>query len=121
MSKASEMNLSFVPGVAQGVELRDTVAGRVAYLAGTRFAVYWVARAVRAGLTPEEFAREYELPVESVRAALAHAAAFPDEMESDIAHAEANRVWLESQQASDFSPRKTRRQKRLGRCRKSFK
>jgi len=92
------------------VELRDTVAGRVGYLAGTRLAVYWVARAVRGGLTPEKFAREYEIPVDRVRGALAYAAAFPEEIEGDIAHAEANRTWLESQQAAEFAPRKTRRQ-----------
>jgi uncharacterized protein (DUF433 family) len=92
------------------IELRDTIAGRVGYLAGTRFAVYWVARAVRGDLTPEDFAREYEMPVESVRAALAYAAAFPKEIEGDIAHAEANRTWLENQQAADFAPRKTRKQ-----------
>jgi uncharacterized protein (DUF433 family) len=92
------------------IELRDTVAGRVGYLAGTRLAVYWVARAVRGGLTAEEFAREYELPVERVRAALAYAAAFPEEIEGDMAHAEANRTWLEKQEAADFAGRKTRRQ-----------
>jgi len=92
------------------IELRDTVAGRVAYLAGTRFAVYWVARAVRGGLTPEEFAREYEMPVERVRAALAYAAAFPEEINGDIAHADANQTWLQNQQAADFTSRKTRRQ-----------
>jgi len=92
------------------IELRDTVAGRVGYLAGTRFAVYWVAHAVRGGMRPAVFAREYELPVESVQAALAYAAAFPDEIEADMAHAEANRIWLERQQATDFTPAKTRKQ-----------
>jgi uncharacterized protein (DUF433 family) len=92
------------------IELRDTVAGRVAYLAGTRFAVYWVVRAVRDRLKPEEFAREFEVPFEHVRAAVAYAAAFPDEIEGDIAHAEANRKWLEHQEAADCAPRKNRRQ-----------
>ena len=85
------------------IELRDTMAGRVGYLAGTRFAVYWVARAVRGGMRPEEFAREYELPVERVQAALAYAAAFPAEIEADLAHAEANRTWAESQQATGLT------------------
>jgi uncharacterized protein (DUF433 family) len=92
------------------IELRDTISGRVAFLAGTRFAVYWVARAIRSGKTPEGFAREYELPVETVRAALAYAVAFPEEMEGDIAHAEANGIWLESQQAAGLAPQKARRQ-----------
>jgi uncharacterized protein (DUF433 family) len=96
------------------IELRDTVGGRVGYLAGTRFAVYWVVRAVRGGLAPEELAREYELSVEHVRAALAYAAAFPEEIEGDIAHAEANRTWLERRQAADFVPRMARRQTRPG-------
>jgi uncharacterized protein (DUF433 family) len=94
------------------IELRDTAAGRVGYLAGTRFAVYWVTRALRGGSTPEEFARKYALPVERVRGALAYAAAFPDEIEDDIARAEANRTWLESQQAADDAPRRTRTQTR---------
>jgi uncharacterized protein (DUF433 family) len=68
----------------------------VAYLAGTRFAVYWVARAVQNGSTPETSAREYELPLNRVRAALAYAAAFPEDMESDLAQAQANRTWTES-------------------------
>lgn len=88
------------------IELRDTVAGRVAYVAGTRLAVYWVARAVRGGMKAEEFAREYELPVERVRAALAYAAAFPEEIEGDIAHAEANLTWLENQEAGEFASEK---------------
>jgi uncharacterized protein (DUF433 family) len=87
------------------IELRDTVAGRVAYLAGTRFAVYWIARAIQGDLTAEEFAEEYELPSERVRAALAYAASFPEEVEGDIAHAEANRKWLENQQAAEIAPR----------------
>jgi uncharacterized protein (DUF433 family) len=90
------------------IELRDTVGGRVAYLAGTRLAVYWIARVIRGGFAAEKFAREYELPVERVRAALAYAAAYAEEIEGDIAHAEANRTWLESQEAADFAPRKTR-------------
>lgn len=114
MSKTSVMTLRLAPDVALGVELlarrfghrpaqvgarlaeeglrrrdfpqielRDTVAGRVAYLAGTRFAVYWIARAIQCGLTAQEFAGEYELPLE-LSAALAYAAAFPEEVEGDI-------------------------------------
>jgi uncharacterized protein (DUF433 family) len=76
------------------IELRDTVAGRVAYLAGTRFAVYWITRTVRHGTTPEEFAKDYDLPLVRVREAMAYAAAFPAEIEGDLEHAEANRNLL---------------------------
>jgi uncharacterized protein (DUF433 family) len=98
------------------IELRDTLAGRVAYLAGTRFAVYWIARAIQGGLTADKFAEEYELPPEKVRAALAYAAAFSEEIQGDMAHADANRKWLVNQQAADAacgSPRReTLREKR---------
>jgi uncharacterized protein (DUF433 family) len=91
------------------IDLRETAAGRVAYVAGTRFAVYWVAQLTRDGMTAEEFAKQYELPLERIRAALAYAAAFRAEIEGDIAHAEANRKWLESQQAPCPAPRSGRR------------
>jgi hypothetical protein len=48
----------------------------------------------------EAFAKEYDLPVERIRAALAYAHAFPDEIESDRAHAEANGKWIERQDAA---------------------
>jgi len=91
------------------IELRDTVAGRVSYLAGTRFAVYWIAQMVRNGGAPEQFAKEYELPVEHVRAALAYAATFAEEIEDDMAHAESNRAWLQRQEAAFFPPKRARR------------
>ena len=81
------------------IDLRETAGGRVAYLAGTRLAVYWVAEALRGGTTPEQFAAEYELPVERVRAALAYAKAFPEEIAGDCDHAEVNRQWVEQQAA----------------------
>src|SRR5580692_11084754 len=61
------------------IELRETAAGRVAYLAGTRFAVYWIAGIVPARMTADSFAREYGLPADRVRAAVAYTQAFPDE------------------------------------------
>lgn len=76
------------------IELRETAAGRVAYLAGTRFAVYWIAGLVPAKMTAAAFAREYDLTADRVRAALAYALAFPGEIESDQEHAEANRQWI---------------------------
>lgn len=51
------------------VDLRETAAGRVAYVGGTRFAVCWVAGMVPNQMSVEGFAKEYELPVERVRAA----------------------------------------------------
>ncbi len=82
------------------IDLRETAAGRVAYLAGTRFAVYWVVGMISGKLTAETFAREYDLPVERIRAALAYAQAFPAEIESDKSHAETNRKWIEVQDAA---------------------
>lgn len=79
------------------VDLRETASGRVAYVAGTRFAVYWVAAMVPARMAVEEFATEYDVPAERIRVALAYAEAFADEMASDKAQAEANRKWLEAQ------------------------
>lgn len=82
------------------IDLRETAAGRVAYIGGTRFAVYWVAGMVPGRMAVEAFAKEYDLPAERVRAALAYAHAFPDEIESDRAHAEANGKWIERQDAA---------------------
>lgn len=82
------------------IDLRETAAGRVAYLAGTRLAVHWVAEMVPRKMSIETFAREYDLSVERVRAALAYARAFPKEIESDKTHAEANRDWIEAADAA---------------------
>jgi uncharacterized protein (DUF433 family) len=91
------------------IDLRETAAGRVAYVAGTRFAVYWVAQSMRDGMTAEKFARQYELPLERIQAALAYAAAFRQEIEDDVAQAEANQKWLESRQTPAPVPQDTRR------------
>lgn len=82
------------------IDLRETAAGRVAYLGGTRFAVYWLAQMIEEGRSPEQVARNYELPVANVRAALAYAQAFPEEIQSEIDEAKANREWLEQQDAA---------------------
>ncbi len=76
------------------IDFRETAAGRVAYLAGTRLAVYWLAGRVPAQVTVEAFATEHGLPPERVRAALAYAQAFPEEVASDQANAESNRQWV---------------------------
>ena len=88
------------------IDLRETAAGRVAYVAGTRFAVYWVAGMVPGRMAAEDFAKEYELPVERIWAALAYAEAFAGEIESDRAHAKANRKWIERQDAAGRSPKR---------------
>ena len=82
------------------VDLRETAVGRVAYLAGTRFAVHWVSAMVPGKMTLEAFAKEFDLPGERVRSALAYAQAFPDEIESDTAHAQANHKWIVAQDAA---------------------
>ena len=82
------------------IELRETTAGRVAYLAGTRFAVHWVAGQVPAKISLAAFAREYDLTPDRVRAAVAYAETFPEEIDSDREHAEANLKWIEAQDAA---------------------
>src|SRR5438045_2914718 len=69
------------------IELRDTAAGRVAYLAGTRLAVYWIKQRMDEGASGKQFAKTYRLPVASIRAALAYAETFPDEILSDLEEA----------------------------------
>ena len=82
------------------IDLRETAAGRVAYVGGTRLAVYWLTSMVPSQITAEEFAKQYELPVDRIRAALAYANAYRVEIESDLEHAEANRKWIEHQDAA---------------------
>lgn len=87
------------------VDLRDTSGGRVAYIGGTRFAVYWVAGMVPDKLSVEDFAKQYELTAERVRAALAYAQAYPEEMEGDREQARMNRIWVQQQDAVGDAPR----------------
>ena len=82
------------------IDLRETAAGRVAYITGTRFAVHWIVEMVPKKMRVERFAREYGLSTERIRAALAYANAFPKEIESDKAHAEENRKWIEAADAA---------------------
>ena len=77
------------------IDFRETASGRVAYLRGTRFAVYWIvqaARRLKGNL--EKTAKTRDLSLDKVHAALHYAESFPEEIESDIAHAEANRASL---------------------------
>jgi uncharacterized protein (DUF433 family) len=83
------------------IDLRETAAGRVAYISGTRLAVYWVAQRIDGGTRPEQFAREYDdVPVARVRTALAYAQAFAQEIQRDIEEGEANAHWVELQDAA---------------------
>jgi uncharacterized protein (DUF433 family) len=79
------------------IELRETASGRVAYLGGTRLAIHWITGLVPAKMTAEAFAREYDLTPNRVRAAVAYAQAFPDEIASDREQVEANRRWVAAQ------------------------
>ena len=85
------------------VELRETASGRMAYLAGTRFAVYWVAGIVPAKMSVEAFAQTYDLTADRVLSAVAYARAFPDEIDSDREHVEANLRWVQAQDAASRS------------------
>jgi uncharacterized protein (DUF433 family) len=80
------------------IDLRDTAAGRVAYLKGTRLAVYWIVERVRKGVTAERAARDFDVSAGQVNAALAYAEAFPSEIELDLEEAQANRHWLDLQE-----------------------
>ena len=82
------------------IELRETAAGRVAYLKGKRLAAYWVVQRVRKGKSTEQIARDLDIPPAQVTAAIAYTEAFPDEVQLDIEEAEANRHWLEVQESA---------------------
>jgi uncharacterized protein (DUF433 family) len=82
------------------IELRETTAGRIAYVKGTRFTVLWVAQAIGEGLSAEQFAQDFDLSPAQVRAALAYAKAFPKEIDAEAEHAAANQRWIEQQDAA---------------------
>jgi len=82
------------------IELRETAGGRIAYAKGTRFTVQWIAQAIEEGLKPEQFAQDFDLSHAQVRAALAYARAFPEEIAADAERVEANRRWLGQQEAA---------------------
>jgi uncharacterized protein (DUF433 family) len=82
------------------IDLRDTAAGRVAYLKGTRLAVYWIVQRVRKGINAESVGREFDISTAHVNAALAYSEAFPAEIGLDIEEAEANAHWLELQESA---------------------
>jgi uncharacterized protein (DUF433 family) len=82
------------------IDLRDTAAGRVAYLKGTRLAVYWIAQRVEQGLSAQKVAREFDVAPEYVTSALAYAQAFPAEIQTDSEGAAANGRWIELQESA---------------------
>jgi uncharacterized protein (DUF433 family) len=82
------------------IDLRETSAGRVAYANGTRFPVYWIATQIRGGQSADAFAKDFDLPVAQVRAALAYAEAYPEEMETDLDQVEDNLAWVKQQDAA---------------------
>ena len=63
------------------IEIRETAAGRVAYVKGTRLAVYWVAQQIHRGMSPNQMARELELSLAQVNAALGYARVYTREIE----------------------------------------
>jgi len=82
------------------IELRETAGGRVAYIKGTRLAVYWIAERVREGMNTERVAREFGISQAQVGAALAYSKAFAEEINTEIEEARANQTWLEAQEAA---------------------
>jgi len=82
------------------IELRESTAGRVAYLKGTRLAVYWLVERVREGMSSERAAREFGISPTQVRAALAYCKAFAEEIDAEIEDARANGEWLEAQESA---------------------
>src|SRR5438552_2850329 len=77
------------------IDFRDTAAGRIAYVKGTRLAVYWVAAAVkRMGAGIKKAAAIWNLPPEKIRAALQYAETYNEEIQLLQEHADANRNLL---------------------------
>jgi hypothetical protein len=76
------------------IEFRDSPVGRQAYLQGTRFAVWHVAKLARVCPDPGALAEQLSIPVAQARAALAYAEAFPDEVQAAIADSQATEAAL---------------------------
>lgn len=101
------------------IELRETAAGRIAYVKGTRFTVQWVAQSIGEGLSVEQFAQDFALSPGQVRAALAYAQAFAEEIAADAEHTTANRLWLEQQEAAWQAGRQPARETKSRKKRKT--
>ena len=78
------------------LDFRETAAGRVAYVKGTRLAVYWVVGAVRRMRGDvHRAARTWDLSPEKVHAALQYGETYPEEIKTLEEHAAENRAALE--------------------------
>jgi uncharacterized protein (DUF433 family) len=78
------------------IDFRETAAGRVAYVRGTRLTVAWLAEAVRRIKgNIAKAAQTWEISPEKIRAALHYAETYPEEIAALREHAEANRALLE--------------------------
>jgi uncharacterized protein (DUF433 family) len=67
------------------IEFRDSFVGRQAYIKGTRITVWQLVDIARSFGDVGETAANLEIPAVAVSAALAYAAAYPEEIESAIA------------------------------------
>ena len=92
------------------IDFRETAAGRLAYLKGTRLAVYWVVDAVRRMKGDTELAAEtWGITPGKITAALHYAETYPQEMKALREHAEANRTSLARLEAALAKSKKLRR------------
>jgi len=67
------------------IDFRETAAGRMAFLQGTRLQVWWLARLARqSNGDPVAVAEHLGLPLVQVKTALNYAQAFPEEIETSI-------------------------------------
>ena len=67
------------------IDFRETPAGRLAYLQGTRVQIWWLARLARQPkASVKKIAESLDLPPAQIQAALNYATAFPDEIETAI-------------------------------------
>jgi uncharacterized protein (DUF433 family) len=83
------------------IDFRESAVGRVAYVKGTRLAVYWLADAVkRLRGNIKRAAELWELSPEKLRAALQYAEAYPQEIKVMRDRAQANRALLENAEAA---------------------
>jgi len=83
------------------IDFRESAVGRVAYVKGTRLAVYWLADAVKRLRGNIRRAGEiWELSPEKIRAALHYAEAYPEEIKALQDCAQANRALLEKSEAA---------------------
>src|SRR5262249_37572441 len=94
------------------IELRETAVGRVAYIKGTRLAVYWIAERAREGMSTEGIGREFEISQTQVGAALVYSKAFAEEIDNEIEEARTNRTWLEAQESAWCAGHRVGREKR---------